>query len=161
MQNSQPKDPQSLIKTYNLTPHPEGGYYRELYRSTLDVNSPAVNDTRSAVTHIYYLLLKGDISRFHLVHHDEIWHVYEGAPLKLIQYDGANLKEELIGSGCQDYFSVVKRENYQAAETTGDYTLIGCTVAPGFDFKDHIYISDDKEKADVILNKYPEYKRFL
>jgi len=90
MQNSTPIDPQSLIRTYNLAPHPEGGYYRELYRSTLNVNSSAVNEERAAVTHIYYLLLKGDISRFHVVKHDEIWHVYGGAPLKLIQYDGEN-----------------------------------------------------------------------
>ena len=84
--------------------------------------------------------------------HDEIWHFYEGQPLALIQYDETEIKKELIGPECLDYAAIVPGNTWQAAETTGEYSLVGCTVAPGFDFTDfsflnHTPLSLDKFKA--------------
>ena len=81
---------QNLIDKYKLVPHPEGGYYAVLYESEQTVMSPVVNKDRKAVTHIYFLLLKGQVSIFHKVAHDEIWNFYEGDPLKLIKYNRCN-----------------------------------------------------------------------
>jgi predicted cupin superfamily sugar epimerase len=72
---------QDLIDKYTLVPHPEGGYYAVVYESEQSVKSPIVNKVRKAVTHIYFLLLKGQVSLFHKVAHDEIWNFYEGDPL--------------------------------------------------------------------------------
>jgi predicted cupin superfamily sugar epimerase len=74
---------QKLIDRYKLIPHPEGGYYREAYRSEQILYSPAAGKKRRALTHIYFLLPAGQVSRFHKVIHDEVWNFYAGAPLKL------------------------------------------------------------------------------
>ena len=74
-----------LVNKLGLEPHPEGGYYRQIYRSATQVSSPKHGLPRPAVTHIYFLLLKGQVSRFHRVLHDEIWNHYDGAPLTLYQ----------------------------------------------------------------------------
>jgi len=152
---------QSLIRAYDLQPHPEGGYFKEKYRSDQTVFSKEAQKERQAISHIYYLLTKGQVARFHKVLHDEIWHVYQGSPMKLIYLDGTEMKEEIFGPGCKEYFAVIKGGQYQAAESTGDYTLIGCTVGPGFNYEDWILLADDKENADLLTGKFSEYKRFL
>lgn len=123
------KNPDDLIKKYKLQPHPEGGYFREVYRSEQELISGVANDKRNAVTHIYFLLKQGEFSKFHRVLHDEIWNFYEGAPLKLIEFDGEIIVEKVIGDYGK-YVSVVKGGVFQAAESTGEYTLVGCSVAP-------------------------------
>ena len=128
---------QNLIDKYKLVPHPEGGYYAVVYESKQSVKSPVVNKDRKAVTHIYFLLLKGQVSIFHKVAHDEIWNFYEGDPLKLIKYNGSKVEEDIIGSGCSDYASIVEGGVYQAAESTGVYSLVGCTVAPAVSPSNH------------------------
>ncbi len=110
----------NLIDKYNLVSHPEGGYYDVVYESKQAVISPVVNKDRKAVTHIYFLLLKGQVSLLHKVAHDEIWNFYEGDPVKLIKFDGLTIEEDIIGSGCRDYVSIVEGGIYQAAESTGD-----------------------------------------
>lgn len=152
---------QQLIEKYGLVPHPEGGYYKEIYRSGQKIHSPYANKDRNTVTHIYFLLVQGQISRFHKVLHDEIWNFYEGSPLKLITFDGNDIEEEEIGSGCNSYNYIVKGGLYQAAETTGEYTLVGCSVAPGFDFKDFTFLSDDLESMNILKTEYPNCQRFL
>jgi predicted cupin superfamily sugar epimerase len=82
------------------------------------------------------------VSRFHRVIHDEIWHIYQGDPLRLIQFDGIRLKETHIGHDCPDFTAVVPAGTWQAAATTGIHTLAGCTVAPGFDFTDFAFLAD-------------------
>ena len=133
---------ENLIRQFNLAPHPEGGFFRETYRSGQQVWSRAASDNRAAATHIYFLLPKGQVSRFHRVIHDEIWHIYQGDPLRLIQFDGHRLKEIHIGTGCSDFTAVAPAGTWQAAATTGTYTLAGCTVAPGFDFTDFCFLAD-------------------
>lgn len=147
-----------LIEKYQLQPHPEGGYYREVYRSEQEVESAFSGEKRNAVTHIYFLLVKGEVSRFHKVLHDEIWNFYEGAPLKLIEFNGEDVEEKIIGARNESYVSIIKGGVFQAAESTGEYTLVGCSVAPGFDFKDFSFLS---EKQQIIVKKhFPEYNRF-
>ena len=150
-----------LINRYKLVPHPEGGYYREIYRSEQILLSPAAGKKRSALTHIYFLLTKGQVSRFHRIVHDEVWNFYEGDPLRLLQYDGNNISAALIGVAGGDFVSVVKGGIYQAAETTGAYSLVGCTVAPGFDFEDFSFLSDDPELKQRLIENYPDSRRLL
>ena len=152
---------QNLIEKYNLMPHPEGGYYAVVYESKHAVMSPVVKKDRKAITHIYFLLLKGQVSVFHKVAHDEIWNFYEGDPVKLIIYNGSTVEEDIIGSGCSDYVSIVEGGIYQAAESTGDYSLVGCSVAPGFDFEDFSLIRDETEPKEKFLEKFPGYLKFI
>ena len=144
---------QDLIDKYKLIPHPEGGHYAVVYESKQAVTSPVVNEDRKAITHIYFLLLKGQVSIFHKVVHDEIWNFYDGDPLKLIKYDGSTVEENIIGSGCSDYVSIVEGGVYQAAESTGRYSLVGCSVAPGFEFEDFSFLCDQFETKEKLLKK--------
>jgi predicted cupin superfamily sugar epimerase len=152
---------QALIDKYKLVPHPEGGYYAVVYESKQSLKSPVVNKIRKAVTHIYFLLLKGQVSKFHKVAHDEIWNFYQGDPLKILKYNGWKVEEDIIGSGCSDYASIVEGGNYQAAESTGVYSLVGCSVAPGFEFEDFSFLRDDVETKEKLLKKIPGYLRFI
>ena len=151
----------NLIDKYNLVSHPEGGYYAVVYESKQAVTSPVVNKNRKAITHIYFLLLKGQVSIFHKVVHDEIWNFYEGDPVKLIKYDGLTIEEDIIGTGCSDYVSIVEGGIHQAAESTGDYSLVGCSVAPGFEFEDFSLLRDDLEAKNNFLDKFPGYGNFV
>ena len=136
-----------LIEHHQLQPHPEGGWYREIYRANQNVVSPVNGEGRSAFTHIYFLLERGQLSRFHKVLHGETWNFYAGAPLRLITF-GADpdqvIETQLGGAGAgTDYVSIVEPGHYQAAESTGDFSLVGCSVAPGFDFADFSFLKDD------------------
>lgn len=150
-----------LIETYGLIPHPEGGYYREIYRSDLTVRSDRAKESRAAATHIYFLLGRGQVSRFHRVIHDEIWHLYQGDPLNLIYYDGTAVTARTIGPGQEDYAAVVPGNTWQAAESTGDFSFVGCTVAPGFDFRDFSFLSETPGDLAAFRSLRSEYHRFL
>jgi len=121
----------SIIRALELRPHPEGCHYRETFRD------PRVIDGRAASTSIYFLLARGERSHWHRIDAVEIWHYYAGAALKLEVVDGA--KEEIFRLGANIHngevpqFTVPARA-WQAAESSGDWTLVGCTVAPGFSF---------------------------
>ncbi len=150
-----------FIKKYGLLPHPEGGYYKEVFRSQFVLTSPIHHKKRNAVTHIYFLLGKGDISRFHKVDHDEIWNFYDGAPLRLIQFHNNTVAEDTIGQHCNDFVSIVNGGCYQAAESTGDYSIAGCTVAPGFDFRDFSFLSDNKKDLKNFSPFHADYAKFI
>ncbi len=153
---------QNVIRKYNLIPHPEGGYYREVFRSDFHITSPVINKTRTAATHIYYFLMEKQISRFHKIVHDEIWNFYEGDALKLITFDGQEIKQILLGIKQKaGYTLVVPAACYMAAETTGEYSLVSCTVAPGFEFEDMSYLLDDTANKEKLLANFPEYKKFI
>jgi predicted cupin superfamily sugar epimerase len=121
----------SIIARLNLKPHPEGGHYRETFRDTHEVNG------RAASTAILFLLARGERSHWHRVDAVEIWHYHAGAALNLEVVDGA--KEEIVRLGADIHggevpqFTVPARA-WQAAQSLGDWTLVGCTVAPGFSF---------------------------
>ena len=154
-------DMQQLIDKYKLVPHPEGGYFREVFRSGQTVFSSVAHTNRDAVSHIYFLLTKGQVSRFHKVLHDEIWNFYAGAPLRLMKYDGGRIEEEIIGTDGNSYVSFVAGGLYQAAESTGEYSLVGCTVAPGFEFGDFSFLSDNPDAVTDFMQKHHEYEKFV
>lgn len=154
------KSPHPLIDTLNLSPHPEGGFYRQIYESERQVTSPVHGQPRQAMTHIYFLLLAGQVSRFHRCLHDEVWNHYAGAPLRLYQLHQQHLTETHIGSATGEFASVVPGGHYQAAETSGDYTLVGCTVAPGFDFADFCFI-DEPCLIEWIKVAHPDMEKFI
>lgn len=121
-----------IIQALGLQPHPEGGHFAETFRDA------AAHAGRSHGTAIYFLLKRGERSHWHRVDATEIWHVYAGAPLRLgIAAPGGKVVWQLLGGDIlagQRPQGVVPAGHWQAAETTGDYTLVGCTVSPGFDF---------------------------
>lgn len=148
-----------LIRTLGLAPHPEGGYFRELFRSRRMVRTDDGRSERWAATTIYYLLGRGDVSRLHRVASDEIWHFYEGAPLELHMLDHAvNAHATMmlgpVGPNTAPV-RVVPAGAWQAARATGDYTLVGCSVAPGFEFSDFRLMSSDSGVAAALRDRHP------
>jgi predicted cupin superfamily sugar epimerase len=121
-----------VIDRLALAPHPEGGYYRETYRHT-----PAEGG-RGAATAIYYLLAAGQRSHWHRIDATEIWHWYAGAALALsLSESGGETTTLHLGvdlAAEQRPQAIVPAGTWQAAETLGDWTLVGCTVAPAFEF---------------------------
>lgn len=147
-----------LIRILRLEPHPEGGWYSEAHRA------PAAAGTRSAVTSIYFLLTSGQKSRWHRIDADEIWHFYEGAPLELLwSTDLRRCARVHLGSVEGDHrpMAVVPADAWQAARSTGAYTLVGCTVAPGFEFDRFRLLADDAEGQELLNDAPPEIVRFL
>jgi predicted cupin superfamily sugar epimerase len=124
-----------VVRLLDLKPHPEGGYFRETFR-----DSRLLADGRAASTAIYYLLARGERAHWHRVDVVEVWHHYAGAPLRLeiaVSEHGPT-KRLTLGSDLaagERPQAVVPAQAWQAAESMGDWTLAGCTVAPGFDFK--------------------------
>ncbi len=152
-----------LIDKLQLTPHPEGGFYREVYRSELLVHSDTVNELRAGMTDIYFLLSAGQVSRWHRVAHDELWNFYAGGPLLLRQLspDLTQLCSSQLDPQIGQYKQLVPGGYWQAAESCGEYSLVGCTVAPGFDFSDFRLLKDLPEMAARIYAEYPELARFI
>jgi predicted cupin superfamily sugar epimerase len=123
-----------IIRLLELKPHPEGGYFRETFKDT------RVVDGRATSTAIYFLLARGQRSHWHRIDAAEHWHYYAGAPLTLeIAADQAGpVASVTLGSDLaagQRPQAVVPPHVWQAAQSMGDWTLVGCTVAPGFEFK--------------------------
>lgn len=121
-----------IIKHLNLQPHPEGGYYRETWE--------ADNAGRAHGTCIYFLLKSGESSHWHRVDATEIWHYYAGAPLvlSLSDTDDGPAQDHVLGPDLakgQYPQIIVPEQAWQSARTTGAYTLVGCTVSPGFQFE--------------------------
>ena len=131
---------QALIEQLKLEPHPEGGHYREVFRSGLAVTRHSDSAQRTALTTIYFLLLGGESSSWHRVASDEIWHFYEGAELELFvsSSPGGACDPVMLGpvGNASSPVRVVPAGCWQMARTSGDYTLVGCTVGPGFEFAD-------------------------
>jgi predicted cupin superfamily sugar epimerase len=121
-----------IIRLLDLKPHPEGGHFREVFR-----DARLVDGARAASTVIYFLLARDERSHWHRIDAAEVWHFYAGAPLAL--EIAANGRREVITVG-NDLAAghrpqaVVPAHAWQAARSLGDWTLVGCTVAPGFDF---------------------------
>jgi predicted cupin superfamily sugar epimerase len=124
-----------IIARLGLQPHPEGGHYREMFRAPLHEGGAP----RGAGTAIYFLLKVGQRSHWHRVDADEIWHHYAGAPLELsLSDDGKRVRHLRLGSDFligEEPQRVVPRHVWQAAHSLGRWTLVGCTVAPAFEFK--------------------------
>ncbi len=155
----------SLIQLLRLQAHPEGGYFREVFRSPATVQPHDDRDARPAITTIYFLLAAGQHSRWHRVASDEIWHYYEGDPLELFSIDeqGLTLHHYLLGTvgDAMQPVQVVPAGCWQAARPTGAYTLVGCSVGPGFDFADFCLLGDLPEEAALLRPSFPELDALL
>jgi hypothetical protein len=135
-----------IIARLELKPHPEGGHYRETFRDArLDANG------RAHSTAIYFLLARGQRSHWHRIDAVEIWHYYAGSALTLHLADDAGQRSVRLGpdlAAGEVPQAVVPAGAWQAAESTGDWTLAGCTVAPGFDFAGFELARKDWTPAD-------------
>jgi uncharacterized protein len=154
-----------LIATLELSPHPEGGYFGELYRSSATVQPMDGRGPRSALTTIYFLLPRGAVSRWHRVQSDEVWHFYEGAPLDLwsASPEGEEVDHQRLGplDGSQRPVWTVPAGRWQAARSTGGYTLVGCTVGPGFDYKDFAFATDAPAVGSMLRARHPALAELL
>jgi hypothetical protein len=159
-------DPDSWISLLGLTRHPEGGWYRETYRSADTIPSEALpsgyEGARSCATAIYFLLCRDDFSALHRLASDELWHFYAGNPLTVhvISRDGMHERLLLgrdIAKGEQLQALVPKGVWFGAVvEPPGEYALVGCTVTPGFDFRDF-----ELGRRDDLLAEYPDYAALI
>jgi predicted cupin superfamily sugar epimerase len=154
-----------LIEQLGLVPHPEGGYFGEVYRSAAAVQPSDGRAGRSALTTIYFLLVAGEVSRWHRVASDEVWHYYEGDPLELWSADaGFNdvTRHQIgrVGDGMRPVHVITAHE-WQAARTTGSYTLVGCTVGPGFDFADFEMLDQRPDEAEAVRRRHPGLAVFV
>lgn len=139
-------DPLELIQRLQLEPHPEGGFFRQTYQSALEIPGGSLGDSfagaRSASTGIYYLLAGDDFSTFHRLKSDEMWHHYAGSAviIHMIGSDGSyeSLRVGPALDSGEEPQAVVPAGAWFAAEVAdrSSYSLVGCTVAPGFDFAD-------------------------
>ena len=153
-----PSDPDLLVQSLGLRPHPEGGFYAETFRSDLPVE--AHGSTRPASTAIYFLLRLADFSAFHRVRSDEVWHHYAGDALELLllRADGA-LERLRLGSDVtqgERPQAVARRDVLQAARVLPGgkhgFSLCGCTVAPGFEFADF-----ELPERSALQSRFPEH----
>ena len=155
-----------LIESLQLTPHPEGGHYREIFRSSHQVRPGDARPTRDALTAIYFLLQEGQVSRWHRVLSDEIWCHLEGGPLELFCFDAADACMTRVGLGTYNASGTVPIHAvpagvWQAARPLGGYALLGCHVAPGFDFGDFSMAADDIEMDRLIRLQGEEFEKLL
>lgn len=127
----QPMTAEDVARLLELQPHPEGGYFRETFRDSAGSNGRALSSA------IYYLLPAGEVSAWHRVDATEVWHWYAGAPLELTISDGDGAQSFRLGpdlSAGERPQAVVPAGLWQTARSTKEWTLVGCTVAPGFEF---------------------------
>lgn len=155
-----------LVEKYQLVAHPEGGYYKETYKSDLLINSGSLpsnfDGERVCSTAIYFLLEKGQFSAFHKIKSDECWHFYAGDSLDIfVLHQNGNLEIVTLGndiaSGC--VFQYVVPANCWFASrpaVNSDFSFVGCTVAPGFDFRDF-----ELAKKEELELQYPGYKSII
>tara|TARA_R110000787_G_scaffold29800_1_gene80604 strand:- start:8465 stop:8962 length:498 start_codon:yes stop_codon:yes gene_type:complete len=157
---------QEIIKKLNLKEHPEGGYFSETYRSSEMISNDqlgvAYSGDRNHSTCIYFMLTSEKFSAFHKINQDEIWHYYKGVPLKLhiISKEG-NYSYVMIGNNFDineipQY--VVKGGDWFAAEVLekNSYTLVGCSVSPGFDFADFVL-----PKREELITLFPKHSEII
>jgi predicted cupin superfamily sugar epimerase len=123
---------EDVIKRLGLRPHPEGGHFHETFR-----DARTIDGKRAASTAIYYLLRRGERSHWHRVDAVEVWHFYAGASLSLWIVENSAAVEHVLGmdlASSERPQIQVPAGAWQSAESLGDWTLAGCTVAPGFEF---------------------------
>ncbi len=158
--------PAELIQHFNLLPHPEGGWYCETYKSAEFIDHSALperfNGARSFSTAIYFLLEQGSFSAFHRIKSDECWHFYSGGCLLVyIIFPNGNLETIRLGSNINkgEVFQYVVPANCWFASIPApesQYSFVGCTVSPGFDFNDF-----EMADGEMLNNEYPEHSELI
>jgi len=151
---------EELQRLLALEPHVEGGHYRRIYESTTRAAFDDATRPRAVATSIYYLLNAGEISRWHRIDADEVWHWYEGHALELLRFDprGATLTRHVLGPVAADAAPVfvVPAGCWQRARPLGAYTLVGCTVAPGYEWRGFSTLDDAPAIAAQLRSIDPE-----
>jgi len=160
-----------VINALKLQPHPEGGWFRELFRSAAAVQPADGRPSRSALTTIYFLLEYGRNSRWHRVLSDEAWVHLEGAPLDLWEWDDAKNIATCTALGPMNFQSDIKAQHvvpagiWQAARPQQvphqGYTLVSCSVGPGFDFADFSMMQRSGPEASRIHRDWPELANLI
>ena len=156
----------TLIQQFQLLPHPEGGYYKETYRSNEIINQEALPErfqgSRYFSTAIYFLLEKGNFSAFHKIKSDECWHFYAGQSLLVyVLQPNGNLDIIRVGNNLEvgeTFQYVVPANCWFASEPApeSDFSFVGCTVAPGFDFEDF-----ELAKAAELVQLFPQHQPII
>lgn len=155
-------DKQVLIDKLGLQPHPEGGYYRETYRSKEQVTLPGFEGDRNYSTAIYFMLTSENFSAFHRIKQDEVWHFYGGSPLYVHVIDTkGNYVRHTVGNKIDQGEVpqlVVKAGDWFGSSVVdaNSWSLVGCTVAPGFDFRDF-----EMAKRDELVKEYPAHREII
>lgn len=152
------------IKKLQLKKHPEGGYYREVYRSgekiLFDHLPKRYSSFRNFSTSIYFLLEGSQFSAFHVLKSDELWHFYNGSDLKvyIINPDGDLTVSKLGRSSGAEFQIAIEKNSWFAAEVKDkkSFSLFGCTVAPGFEFEDF-----KLGRREFLLKKFPRHKTLI
>lgn len=144
----------------NLQPHPEGGFYKEVFRSGIVVNKTNDADIKQACTSIYYLLEGKDFSGFHRLASDEIWYFHKGVPLKIyaIDSEGSCIVHKLSDISTGNLSVVIEAGLWFAADIpSGEgFTLVSCAVAPGFEFAEF-----EMAEFDAMVKLYPQHSGLL
>jgi uncharacterized protein len=158
--------PQQLVKGYQMEAHPEGGFFKELYRSDESIPFGALPErfdgSRNLSTAIFFLLEKGNFSAFHRIKSDECWHFYAGQPLLVhILYNDGELQTIKLGSNPlqkESFFAVVPATCWFASEPAPEteFSFVGCTVAPGFDFVDF-----ELANATELVQEFPQHEDII
>jgi uncharacterized protein len=160
------------IRQLQLQQHVEGGWYREVYRSSLELQEqwmPGIlHGNRSIATHIYFLLQQGEFSAFHRIRSDEGWHFYDGDPLIVYEIDTTGqLTEHRLGTDLNNGslpFCMIKKGSWFGSRpvvrsiqaTDRGFSLVGCSVSPGFDFHDL-----ELAKAGTLAAQFPAHKELI
>jgi predicted cupin superfamily sugar epimerase len=157
---------QYWIERLKLEPHPEGGYFRQTYRSDVLIAHEALpvgfKGERAASTAIYFLLNGNNFSAFHRLESDEVWHFYVGAPLVVHVIDpNGKYKSILLGSDPESgevLQGVVPAGSWFASHVADwkSFAVVGCTVAPGFDFADF-----EMAKREELIERYPKHRELI
>lgn len=155
-----------LIDRYSLLPHPEGGWYKESYKCKENIVAEALPDrfggSRSFSTAIYFLLEQGNFSAFHRIKSDECWHFYAGGTLLIyVLHDNGELETIRLGNNIdeeQTFQYVVPANSWFASipATHSDFSFVGCTVSPGFDFNDF-----EMANANELIEAFPQHQEII
>lgn len=150
------------IEKLELQPHPEGGFYKETYRSESTTLVGEEGKQRNYSTAIYFLLLEDKFSAFHRIQSDELWHFYAGSPIHIYVIDNQGYLQTIClgshpGKG-EQFQAFVPAHCWFASRMAQSqtYALVGCTVAPGFDFQDF-----EMAKRTTLLRQYPQHAQII
>ncbi|WP_186757236.1 cupin domain-containing protein [Echinicola salinicaeni] len=157
---------QQIIEKLGLEPHPEGGYFKEVYRSKGEIDQGSLSEgftgKRNYSTSIYFMLTSDTFSAFHRIKQDEIWHFYMGAPIRLHSISPAGIhRDYIIGTDLVNGHIpqlVVPAGDWFAAKVVekNAFALVGCTVSPGFDFRDF-----ELAEREKLAEAYPDHKALI
>ncbi len=159
------KSAEYWINTLALSPHPEGGYFREVFRSKEIITREGLpqrfSGSRNFITSIYYLLRKGEFSSLHRLTSDELWYFHDGAPLSVYTLTDDGISRHVLGlnaaSGQIPQIAISAGYWFGALiEGDGEFSLVGCAVAPGFDFRDFELAS-----REAMLAAYPQHHTII